>query len=67
MTDIRNANMSKYGESASELVPTGMVSRNVSAIVSLSRESRYLLNPLATLAEPEYEGAWKIITSIMVI
>jgi hypothetical protein len=35
-----------------ELVEIGMVSRNVFSIVSFRRESRYLLNPLATLAEP---------------
>jgi hypothetical protein len=56
MTDITNANISKYDDSASELVTIGMVSRNVSAIVSFSRESRYLLNPFATLAEPKYKG-----------
>jgi hypothetical protein len=35
-----------------ELLEIGMVSKNVSAIVSFRRESRYLLSPFATLAEP---------------
>jgi hypothetical protein len=35
-----------------ELLEIGMVSRNVFAIVSFRRESRYLLSPFATLAEP---------------
>jgi hypothetical protein len=35
-----------------ELEEIGMVSRNVCSIVSFKRESRYLLSPFATLAEP---------------
>jgi len=35
-----------------ELLEIGKVSRNVFSIVSFRRESRYLLSPFATLAEP---------------
>jgi len=35
-----------------ELLEIGMASRNVFSIVSFRSESRYLLRPFATLAEP---------------
>ena len=52
MSVIKKENRSKYEDMAKKSASTGAISVNVFSIVSFKSESKYLLKPLATLAEP---------------